>query len=759
MKDIQAEDQLLIFKIGSVMCCVSARDVDSVINAEVLTEVPNQSDFIAGVFQYRDETVSVLNLYKKFDFPIPSDPEHGLYIMAYTEHGIVGYWVDEVIDITTDYGAHWSDPPIFVNGNVFDKTLIWNDELILSTDFNKLFAMNDPEPLKKWVNDNSEILQDSEFATEITAEDKEEVSLAPLTQIDDQELGSGSLKELEEIDIGVEPLTDINDTEISIDPLTDIENSEIGLGPLTEVDDSEFIMDSEPSLVEPINDELLDSQLDDLDSLLSSGISSDIVIEGLAKIPEESSLDSYSEITIEASLSELEKADGLSELSDIDESQITEEQQSTIIHVGDTVSIVVDNSDTIPEKIKPSRTSNKQNRRKTTENSQSKLKSHVEAALKQIPKRELKKVGSFEVATNQNTQTVYDAIKLYLEPTSKQVKWTNDPYSANKPVHMESAAAHDIERIFEEKIADKVKEYFESVEANDSGKENTTNPPKEKIESNPENDLLEEENDFLEDSNVIYAEEAFSSSESVLDEDEQRAKKEASVLKVIDRIEKQNPRSSSTTGMRGIASILFVACVIFVLSHYNLLPGSGDIEVDSLELLNETENDVQAVSKVSQALEAETALSPVVDEISSPEIVKAESDSVTDVIEPVKTEIQTPEAEAKPIAPQSTQVLAPETEVTQKEEPTIVSPVQEVTTQTQVESSALGALAFEKSNPPPSPVVIWNKHIVVRGDTLWDIADSYLNDPFRYPDLARWSKIKNPDLIYPGDEVKYNNTK
>lgn len=45
------------------------------------------------------------------------------------------------------------------------------------------------------------------------------------------------------------------------------------------------------------------------------------------------------------------------------------------------------------------------------------------------------------------------------------------------------------------------------------------------------------------------------------------------------------------------------------------------------------------------------------------------------------------------------------------------------------------------------------QHIVVEGDTLWDIAEKYLDDPFAYPELARLSRIKDPDLIYPGDVV------
>ncbi len=45
-------------------------------------------------------------------------------------------------------------------------------------------------------------------------------------------------------------------------------------------------------------------------------------------------------------------------------------------------------------------------------------------------------------------------------------------------------------------------------------------------------------------------------------------------------------------------------------------------------------------------------------------------------------------------------------------------------------------------------------HIVVRGDTLWHIARRYIHNPFRYPELARLNKIRNPDLIYPGDRVR-----
>jgi hypothetical protein len=44
------------------------------------------------------------------------------------------------------------------------------------------------------------------------------------------------------------------------------------------------------------------------------------------------------------------------------------------------------------------------------------------------------------------------------------------------------------------------------------------------------------------------------------------------------------------------------------------------------------------------------------------------------------------------------------------------------------------------------------RHVVVRGDTLWDISSKFLRDPFRWPELWGFNKdqIRNPHWIYPG---------
>jgi hypothetical protein len=46
-------------------------------------------------------------------------------------------------------------------------------------------------------------------------------------------------------------------------------------------------------------------------------------------------------------------------------------------------------------------------------------------------------------------------------------------------------------------------------------------------------------------------------------------------------------------------------------------------------------------------------------------------------------------------------------------------------------------------------------HIIQRGDTLWDISNTYLQNPFLWPQLWDANRyIENPHLIYPGDPVR-----
>ena len=79
-----------------------------------------------------------------------------------------------------------------------------------------------------------------------------------------------------------------------------------------------------------------------------------------------------------------------------------------------------------------------------------------------------------------------------------------------------------------------------------------------------------------------------------------------------------------------------------------------------------------------------------------------------------------------------------------------------------VEDKIIIAPEPEKVVPKPTPVEERKpevkksadaKYHIRWGDTLWDISESYYKTPWKYPKIADYNKIKNPDLIISGTDI------
>lgn len=97
----------------------------------------------------------------------------------------------------------------------------------------------------------------------------------------------------------------------------------------------------------------------------------------------------------------------------------------------------------------------------------------------------------------------------------------------------------------------------------------------------------------------------------------------------------------------------------------------------------------------------------------------------SDIQQDIQNEEVATEPEPAPEAVEDTVVVAPE--------PEVVVPVP----------------------PAPKPVEKAKdiKYRIRWGDTLWDISDAYYKNPWRYKKIARYNKIKNPDLIISGTDI------
>lgn len=95
----------------------------------------------------------------------------------------------------------------------------------------------------------------------------------------------------------------------------------------------------------------------------------------------------------------------------------------------------------------------------------------------------------------------------------------------------------------------------------------------------------------------------------------------------------------------------------------------------------------------------------------------------------------------------------PEPIIEQKSEP---EPIPEPVPQAKEDEIVVVEKAEEVIPEPPEPAPQKAENIVYKikwGDTLWDIADTYYKNPWKYKYIARWNGIKNPDYIISGTQI------
>lgn len=92
-------------------------------------------------------------------------------------------------------------------------------------------------------------------------------------------------------------------------------------------------------------------------------------------------------------------------------------------------------------------------------------------------------------------------------------------------------------------------------------------------------------------------------------------------------------------------------------------------------------------------------------------------------------------------------------EIVPSRAPAAPSAVKPAVVKVEAEPAEKASVVSEKAEK--TGFAVTRRHLIVKGDTLWDLSQKYYGDPFMWGRIynANFSSVANPDLIYPKNEL------
>ena len=150
-KSIHDADALLIYRVGPVLCCSPTLTVESVIMPPHMTQTPGASVAEPGVFKAPQGIIKAVDLRKRFGVDRNDWVMPGRIIITEIEGGYAGMWVDEIMDVIQSPSEGWRGVPSCVPKDVFTRTLLMDDGILLYADFEKLYHFKESGYLRQHI--------------------------------------------------------------------------------------------------------------------------------------------------------------------------------------------------------------------------------------------------------------------------------------------------------------------------------------------------------------------------------------------------------------------------------------------------------------------------------------------------------------------------------------------------------------------------------------------------------------------------------
>ena len=110
------EIQIACFRLGEDLYAADIMRIKEIIRPQKLTSLPKSPAFVEGVLNLRGTVIPVIDLRKRFDFPVASHDKNTRLLIVAVGRQLLGLEVDEVTEVITLHVKDIKPPPQVVNG-------------------------------------------------------------------------------------------------------------------------------------------------------------------------------------------------------------------------------------------------------------------------------------------------------------------------------------------------------------------------------------------------------------------------------------------------------------------------------------------------------------------------------------------------------------------------------------------------------------------------------------------------------------------
>ncbi|MBD7909874.1 MULTISPECIES: chemotaxis protein CheW [Clostridium] len=145
------EMKILIFSLNGEHYATDIGDVERILGYIESTEMPDVPDFVEGVINYENNILPILNLSKKFNFPIiknQSEQDQKKIIVVKRNDKKFGVIVDTVYEVSDVSNSLFEEPPAITasaSKNYIEGLIKLNDKIVILLNLDKILSDEEEE--------------------------------------------------------------------------------------------------------------------------------------------------------------------------------------------------------------------------------------------------------------------------------------------------------------------------------------------------------------------------------------------------------------------------------------------------------------------------------------------------------------------------------------------------------------------------------------------------------------------------------------